>query len=373
MQILSALAHFICTAAGNLIALLVSSEMETCIVNTALDRGVIEIVYRLCIAHARKYVLQASMWHLTEQITSVPIGSLYIINQCDMNMVGLACTTYHHICSCLYDGSSSAVEAKISILSSIHLCLSNLIVHSGATIAAELKNNGLFQHMLELVLSIVTTTPCIECSLCSVVWSSLHVLQNAMVSSTESDPTLAEWLCVEHRGWDAMLCAMEKYQDNPRIQKLACEGLRAALITGESGVSGESGGLVFPSTLSLLQLNRGRTALTVLLVRLLGNDASQVENGSRTNNIEDIQSQAITDLVETVLLCLVQIKTFLSTEDVDHCLLQLGSLTNFVALTTMHGRIQLLWHAMREQRQVHAGDVHVEAEDAGVVSSCVVG
>ena len=161
-----------------------------------------------------------------------------------------------------------------------------------------------------------------------------------------------------------------------------CNALRAALITG---------GLTFPSLLNVSQLTRTRFELVSLLVHELTEEevvenakeaeddqGSKMEHGtsdtapsSGANGFTPNRGQEkkMEELVETILLCLVRLKLYLSIEDVQLCVTQLSNCSKFIVLTAMNVPIKLLWHEMNNTRGRN--------EDNGVggeeeVSSCAL-
>ena len=96
-----------------------------------------------------------------------------------------------------------------------------------------------------------------------------------------------------------------------------------------------------------------------------------MENGihGTNENLQKEQPELEEDLVETILLCIVRIKLYISVEEYSSCLSQVHELSKFISLTTKHTRIKLLWDDMKKDITVDNDGSREEGDEA---SSCVI-
>jgi hypothetical protein len=333
------------TAVGNLIASpLLTNEIETFIVNSAIERGIIELSLKIVKENSVDEVL-ISVWHFLEQCThSAPVSET-----CAKKFIVLANESCNNLASSSMSHNPSSSAPKI--MSSIYLTLSNLIVcRNYQLIPSELKRNG----MLEQMLSMPEKFP----NDADIVWSSLHLFQNVMISSNEGS-LFTQWLCLQQNGFHMMLNALENSNGDRFIQRASCDAIRTALISDG-----------FPSFLNSNQLTKLRMQLSKLLLDILG-EGRNLENGihGTNENLQKEQPELEEDLVETILLCIVRIKLYISVEEYSSCLSQVHELSKFISLTTKHTRIKLLWDDMKKDITVDNDGSREEGDEA---SSCVI-
>ena len=306
------------TELGNILAM---HDVKNEILQIALERGLIELAYRWCVQSADNTTIVSSIWHVMEQLSSTATAAL--LNS-ELDVVSLACKTherwYHEDC---------CRDIVLSIVSSIHITLSNLFVNNpqiGKNI--DIGKSRLIQHVLEAIQrSQARTQTQMQTSDYhdAIIWSGCMLLWNYMICREECGET--EKLCNDWNGWNILVAILEQQGGNqhPRCQSAASGALRAALVTGKSSL---------PSKLNEEQVKRA----TIVFVSLITNIDEENAGGEEQHK-----------KINLLLLCLVKLKSVTKLQDVKRCTDQLRSATTFTTMVQFQPELKLLWNLYQQE------------------------
>ena len=333
--------HYLFTAVGNILASMDDPEETNALATRTIDKGLIERAYQWSTDSIHNSMLQASVWHAFEQLSTSNVGR-EALHASDLNIITLACTTL------LQYNIQSTNEDHLNIVSSIYMTLSNLSIEN-SQLAFKLLNSH--DQILKQLLTTMETAPTntvLVVSGCKLLWNCFVSFQQKEQEQEQEQVIVRLGLI----GWNTLLHILNRNrnqnQDRSDVQHASLNALRAVLLCP-----------FVLEKITNVQITKGRKQLIQLITDM---DVGMDVSNNQEAQLATIDQEMRVQLIEIVLLCLVKLKTVMSSNDSKDTVDRLKNATILVTLIEFQTDLKLLWNDLIEERVV-------EEEE---LASCVV-